>query len=274
MPEVKYGNRLIRYSIEEKQGLKSHYISVEKGAGVVLKGAPVPASKADQLVLKKAKWILDKLELVKGQDEEEIATGSRIPYFGKRYYTQVLNDFQAKRVQVEFNHSQFKITFNPKIHSQADMKEAISSFYREKAKEKIGPRIRKWSKQTGLEYKDVRFMKLEKRWGSCTKSNTIILNIEAARLPYTLIDYVIVHELCHTKVKNHSKGFWAELSKYMGNWKELDERLGRVEEDFVEGAFRFVRTRTKAGGIGLSEVWGNLMSSTSGRTFGLDGERV
>lgn len=85
------------------------------------------------------------------------------------------------------------------------------------------PRLRKLSKQTGLTYHDARVMKLEKRWGSCTPTNTIILNINVVKLPYSLIDYVVVHELCHTKVKNHSKEFWAELSKHLPDWKALDE---------------------------------------------------
>lgn len=43
--------------------------------------------------------------------------------------------------------------------------------------------------------------------------------------PFSLIDYLIVHELIHTKIKSHSKEFWAEVSKYIGNWKELDEKM-------------------------------------------------
>ncbi|SFE07263.1 Protein of unknown function DUF45 [Spirosoma endophyticum] len=68
---------------------------------------------------------------------------------------------------------------------------------------------------------------MSKRWGSCTRTNAIILNPDLIKLPYTLIDYVIVHELCHTKVKSHAKEFWAELSHYMPNWRELDEWLSR-----------------------------------------------
>ena len=57
----------------------------------------------------------------------------------------------------------------------------------------------------------------------------IIINIETIMLPYQLIDYVIVHELCHTKVKDHSRKFWAELSKHLLNWRELDERMKEIK---------------------------------------------
>lgn len=228
MPEVKYGSKVIRYALEEKEGLKSHYISVEKNVGVVLKGKPVSEAKAQQLILKKAKWILNKLALVNTSDEDELVTGSRILYFGRRYYATVLFDETIDKAEIGFNHSQFEVRVNPLGDVQTLIKTALFDFYRLKAKEKIAPRIKKWSQTTGLSYREAKFMKLEKRWGSCTDTNNIILNVNIAKLPYTLIDYVIVHELCHTKVKNHSKEFWAELSKVLPSWRELDERLGGI----------------------------------------------
>lgn len=225
MPEVKYGEKVIKYAIENKDGLKSHYISVEKNAGVVLKGKTLSPLKAEQYILKKAKWILDKLNLLDAFVEGDIVTGSRIQYLGRRFYTVVEFDEHINKAEILFNHSQFKITVNPSLDIQKEINDALVTFYREKAAEKIMPRIRKWSKLTGLEYNEARLMKLEKRWGSCTATNTIILNINTIKLPYSLIDYVIVHELCHTKVKNHSKEFWAELSKHLVDWKALDERM-------------------------------------------------
>ncbi|WP_394701138.1 M48 family metallopeptidase [uncultured Draconibacterium sp.] len=62
------------------------------------------------------------------------------------------------------------------------------------------------------------------RLGSCTPTNNILINIDAIKLPFSLIDYLIVHEFVHTQIKNHSKEFWAELSKHISNWKELDEK--------------------------------------------------
>jgi predicted metal-dependent hydrolase len=71
----------------------------------------------------------------------------------------------------------------------------------------------------------LQFRKMSKRWGSCTGRNRIIINIEAIKLPFSLIDYLIVHELVHTKVKDHSKAYWALLSRHVRNWKTLDGKM-------------------------------------------------
>ncbi|WDP93157.1 MAG: M48 family metallopeptidase [Desulfobacter sp.] len=71
----------------------------------------------------------------------------------------------------------------------------------------------------------VKFRRLTKRWGSCTRDNEIILNYDAVKLPFTLIDYIVVHELVHIKHKDHSKAFYQELAKYMPDWELLEEKL-------------------------------------------------
>lgn len=225
MPEVQYGNKTITYSIQETPDLKSHYITVEKGMGVVLKGKLILPEQADALVLKKARWILDKLSLVSETASQPIVTGSRIPYLGKQYYTHVVYSDVVAGAYITFNHSQFTITVNPKQDIQKSIQKAFESFYRAKAIEKLTPRVKMLSERFKLPYTILRFRKMEKRWGSCTPSNTIILNYDAVKLPYTLIDYLIVHELCHVKIKNHSKDFWSELAKHLPNWKQLDERM-------------------------------------------------
>lgn len=226
---VKYGSKTIDYSILEKEGLKAHYVSVEKNSGVILKGKKVSPEKADKLILKKAKWILNKLKVVGSVNDEDIVTGSRIQYLGKSYYVQIVIKKQAAKVEIEFNHSKFKIGLNGKQVKQEEIKVALEHFYKSKAVQKITPRVLQWSSKTKLMYGSLQFRKMNKRWGSCTGSNNIIINTEAIKLPFSLIDYLIVHELCHTKVKDHSKAFWAELSKHVTNWRELDERVKEVK---------------------------------------------
>ena len=63
------------------------------------------------------------------------------------------------------------------------------------------------------------------RWGSCSAKNNISLNILIAQLPKELQDYIILHELLHTRIKNHSKIFWTELDILIGNAKRIDSIL-------------------------------------------------
>lgn len=229
MPEVTYGSKRIIYTIQEAPELKSHYITVEKESGVILKGKPIPTELADKLILKKARWILEKQELVRGTEQAAIITGSRIPYLGKQYYTQVVFSHDVQAPEITFNHSQFRITVNPDSQVQDAIQEVLEAFYRAKAIEKLTPRVKKLSQQLKLPYADLKFRKMDKRWGSCTPTNTIILNYEAVKLPYTLIDYLITHELCHTVVKSHSKEFWSLLAKHLPEWKKLDERMSGMK---------------------------------------------
>lgn len=66
------------------------------------------------------------------------------------------------------------------------------------------------------------------RWGSCSGTNNINLNIKLAILPEMLRDYVILHELVHTRIKNHGPDFWWELDRYVGNAKALSKRLKKI----------------------------------------------
>jgi predicted metal-dependent hydrolase len=64
------------------------------------------------------------------------------------------------------------------------------------------------------------------KWGSCSSKNNISLNVNLVRLPDQLRDYVLLHELVHTRIKNHSKKFWAELDKVLGGGaKKLAKQL-------------------------------------------------
>ncbi|MCW5514718.1 M48 family metallopeptidase [Muriicola sp. Z0-33] len=225
MPSVQYGHKTIAYSFKEKEKLKAHYITVDKGDGVVLKGKSISDEKAQKLILKKAKWILDKLDLVSSIGDDDIVTGSRIQYLGRKYYVEVFENNQVDEIIIDFTESKFKVSLPKSLNNQEELKKAFETFLRAKAEEKLTPRINKLAKATGLDFNHFKIRKLEKRWGSCTPANDVIINIDAVKLPYSLIDYLLVHELVHTKIKSHSKEFWAELSKHIPNWKELDDKM-------------------------------------------------
>ena len=224
MPEVAYGDRVIEYAFEVRDDLTSHYIVVDKHRGVILRGAPILKELADKYILQKARWIIRKMDLVRFAQEDSPVTGSRMTYLGRRYYTVYKVDEALEGTVVVFNYSRFIVAMNGR-ETREDIAQALDDFFMEKAVEKITPRVEMWSKKTGITFGQLHFRKQTKRWGSCTPRNNIMINTEAIRLPFSLIDYLIVHELCHVKFKNHSKEFWAEVGTHSRNYRELDEKM-------------------------------------------------
>jgi predicted metal-dependent hydrolase len=88
------------------------------------------------------------------------------------------------------------------------------------------------AKEHNFQVKNISLRRQKTIWGSCSGSNSISLNSNLAFLNDDLIDYVILHELAHTKVKNHSQHFWDELKKVLPKAKLLDKELRNYSPDF------------------------------------------
>ena len=93
------------------------------------------------------------------------------------------------------------------------------------ARKRLTDRLYYLAKEYGFSCNNVSIREQRTRWGSCSHKNNISLNVKSVLLPKELIDYVMLHELVHTRIHNHSKKFWAELDRYIGNSKVMAKRL-------------------------------------------------
>jgi predicted metal-dependent hydrolase len=73
----------------------------------------------------------------------------------------------------------------------------------------------------------LKLRRMKARWGSCSEDGTILMNTHAIKVPLKLVEYILVHELCHLKVPNHSSDFWAHMDRCLPDWKRRKEALDR-----------------------------------------------
>ena len=104
-------------------------------------------------------------------------------------------------------------------------RDAFLSINEEDANNKLKDRLYYLASEHGFKYNKASIRNQRTRWGSCSHKNNISLNAKLVLLPKELIDYVILHELVHTRIHNHSKQFWADLDRYVGNSKVMDKRI-------------------------------------------------
>lgn len=99
---------------------------------------------------------------------------------------------------------------------------------RKRAKEELTEKVRLWSERTGLTCRDVRINCARSHFGSCTSRNVLWFPFWLVLLKEDQIDYVILHELCHTAEHNHSSRFYALLERWMPNWKEIKHEMRKI----------------------------------------------
>ena len=89
----------------------------------------------------------------------------------------------------------------------------------------LGARLNQLAGKYGFTYNRLFIRNQRTRWGTCSSRNNISLNINLLKLPQELQDYVMLHELAHTRHKNHSRDFWAEMDRLVGDAKKLKKQM-------------------------------------------------
>ncbi len=216
--------------ITKKRGVRRMTLSVRPFRPVRLTiPYSLSYSSATSFIKEKKEWIIHSKEKISKTEN-------------KRTVFNLDSEFKTRERSLKFkvsenNKDQIRITKNSIIVSyvnkneitteemQGFIRKGITEAFRIEAKNYLPERTSNLAKNHGFKFNKISVRNAKTRWGSCSGLNNISLNIQLMRLPDYLIDYVILHELCHTVEKNHGKNFWFLLDKISGNAKGLDKEL-------------------------------------------------
>lgn len=115
--------------------------------------------------------------------------------------------------------------------SQNELSKKEIEMLKHRAKEILPQRAQHYQKIMNVRHTGIKITSAMTRWGSCSGRNSLCFSYRLMLLPLDIIDYIVVHELSHIRVKNHSKDFYNEVSKYMPDYKARELRLKSLQRE-------------------------------------------
>jgi predicted metal-dependent hydrolase len=226
---LKYGSREVRYTVERRERTTLE-ISVYPDCEVEVI-APMEASDAaiEVRVRKRLRWITRQQRAFENffpkPSPREYVSGESWLYQGRQYRLKALQAEASPKVALRRPFIAVEAS-NPK--DSKEVKKLLDAWYRSRAEERLTARYKVCSQQIeayGIEAPEMRLQSMPKRWGSYTPSARILLNPELVKAPTECIDYVILHELCHAKHRNHDRNFYKLLNRVVPDWLRLKYKL-------------------------------------------------
>jgi len=206
----------------EYRNRRSFELRVEP-PGIVKVVAPQNAREAEvlELVESKAQWINQKLskirELESRRCKREYKDGEGFLYLGRNWPLEVVLERGIAKPFVSLDGGSLRIVSDRLDKEQ--LRAVLEKWYRQRAAEKIKERLRHYSTIIGVEPNAVRIKNQKKRWGSCSSRGNLNFNWRCIMAPIEVLDYIVVHELCHLVHMNHSSKYWALVGRIMPDYQ-------------------------------------------------------
>jgi predicted metal-dependent hydrolase len=216
----------IDYTLVRSQR-KTASIVVERDGHVTVRAPDELDIEQIQTVLEKKRYWIYKnqaewADLNAAHVAREYVNGESFLYLGRHYRLKWVSE---QNVPLKLKGGYFLLRKDAK--TQQAPQEVFKTYYREKGRGTIPERVIRYAGQLGVTVGDVRVMELQNRWASCSAQGNLNFHWKCMLAPIKILDYIVVHELAHLLVPDHSPAFWNEVDKLMPDYRERQEWLRR-----------------------------------------------
>ena len=209
---VIYQDQIIDFDIEYRNRRTMAIQVMPPDKILVVSPLGVPEDIIKRRVRLKGNWIVKKLiqlrEIKLRTPDRTFVDGHPFLFLGKDYPLQILKNGR-KIPKVIFTENRFNLELHELDHIK--MRKAMEKWYRKKADRIIDDRVGIYIEKIGKRPQDVKVKEQKRRWGSCTAKGKLYFNWRIIMAPPAIVDYVVVHEMCHLVYLNHSKKFWQKV---------------------------------------------------------------
>ena len=228
MPEIKFGNETIEYTIRESQRARRISLRIDPRNGLqIVLPAGVKQNDFSNILRERQRWILKHLKRMEAQQpiatEQGYISGITMPYLGKELRLDIENGSKRKRTHIRQADDALYIRLGQGINikqEQLEIRAALEHWYRQQAKAYLPARTAELAHKHGFEYGRITIRNQKTRWGSCSDKRNLNYNLRLMMTPPAAIDYIIIHELCHLRHLNHSRKFWDLVKHYCPEYKQ------------------------------------------------------
>lgn len=215
--KVKIGNEMIKVDVQYGKRKKLS-IQIDPFGFITVKAPKETSEEVMMSVIEsKGKWILERLREIEGAREIPQA----IPQ-ARKYCA------QGKFLHLGKEHFLHELIEASEFDEEV-LKRKLKKFYVNSCKSIVEERIKIYQKQLKVKPKIIEIVESKVKWGSCNSDRKLTFNYRLAMAPIEVIDYVIVHELCHLLHMNHDRSFWRRVGSIMPDYKEKEAYLARHE---------------------------------------------
>jgi hypothetical protein len=232
MPSIFHKGHRLKYTIlptarQKTMGLKIH----QNGDVAVRAPAFIRPMQLRQFVGKRAEWILDKqiyfADLAKRFPPKEFKNGETFPALGRNYRLKIEHRPGLARPICKLIDRRLHMLVNGHVGEelQNDIRRSLKDWYANLTEKKIRAAIKKYARTLAVAPKSFKVVDQAKRWASCSKTGDIRFNWRLSMMPGSVLEYVVVHELCHMKTHDHSARFWNILKSILPDYDKRREWL-------------------------------------------------
>jgi len=222
-----YLDETIQFEINYKKRA-SMGIHIDAYGNVVVQA---PKGTSDEIVIQLIERNWDQIqqkskemkERMLGSKERYYHHGETFLYLGKTYPIQISQDSMIKQNHVVFEEGILHI-FVKQLEDEK-IKQALKRFYNQRCKALVEKSVRNHQSNFKVKPRSIRITDSNKTWGTCDSHLQLTFNWRLAMAPLEVIDYVVVHEMCHLVHLNHDRSFWRLVGKMSPNFKEQEKWL-------------------------------------------------